>query len=218
MDIRVDENTVIVFDLDDTLYNELDYLKSAYLEIAKILAPLNYRELFSTMFSLYRDKKNVFQYLNNHYDVEISSLIANYRNHQPSIKMFRGALELLESIKKNKGRLGIITDGRINTQMAKIKALQISHIIDYIVISEEIGTEKPNVQNFELIEQKLEGNFYYYIADNLKKDFITPKKMGWKTIALIDNGKNIHHDSNIHRMEEYCPEHFVFGYEEFKII
>ena len=30
MDIKIDTSTALVFDLDDTLYNEIEYLKSAY--------------------------------------------------------------------------------------------------------------------------------------------------------------------------------------------
>jgi putative hydrolase of the HAD superfamily len=30
------------------------------------------------------------------------------------------------------------------------------------------------------------------VADNVSKDFIAPNIMGWQTICLIDNGKNIH--------------------------
>lgn len=218
MDIKVDNNTVIVFDLDDTLYNELDYLKSAYLQIAKLLEPNNYNDLYAKMFLLYREKKNVFEQLSSNYDIEISRLLGLYRNHIPEIQLFEGARKLLESIKYKNGLLGIITDGRSKTQMTKIKALKISDLIDYIVISENIGTEKPNEKNFLSIVSKLKGNSYYYIADNLKKDFITPKKMGWRTIGLIDNGKNIHYNSSLVQNSEYKPDQFIISFDEISII
>ena len=60
MDIKVNNNTVIVFDLDDTLYNELDYLKSAYQHIAQQLEPKDWKSLYVLMLSFYRCKKNVF--------------------------------------------------------------------------------------------------------------------------------------------------------------
>ena len=47
MDIKVNAQTVVVFDLDDTLYNEVQYLKSAYLEIATTLEPADSKELFA---------------------------------------------------------------------------------------------------------------------------------------------------------------------------
>lgn len=33
---------------------------------------------------------------------------------------------------------------------------------------------------------------FYYIGDNLRKDFVAPNKLGWQTICLLDNGENIH--------------------------
>ena len=33
---------------------------------------------------------------------------------------------------------------------------------------------------------------FIYVGDNVKKDFITPNALGWKTICLKDDGRNIH--------------------------
>ena len=50
MTISINKNTVIAFDLDDTLYNEIEYLKSAYRLIAKNLDSDNSIELYAFMF------------------------------------------------------------------------------------------------------------------------------------------------------------------------
>ncbi|WP_368336625.1 hypothetical protein [Parabacteroides merdae] len=44
---------------------------------------------------------------------------------------------------------------------------------------------------------------FVYIGDNLRKDFITPNKLGWKTICLLDDGRNIH------RQDFSCPEEYL---------
>ena len=196
MDIKVNEDTVVVFDLDDTLYNELDYLRSAYIQISKEIDKQNWRFLFSKIFSLYRCNEDVFGWIAQNHGIEKNKLIHIYRNHQPSIHLFEGALDLLKAIKIKKGKIGIITDGRTTTQNAKIKALGIAELIDCIVISEEIGTEKPNEQNYKQIENAFQEHSYLYIADNFRKDFTSPNKLGWQTIGLVDNGLNIHHDTH----------------------
>ena len=214
MDIKINENTVIVFDLDDTLYNEIDYLKSAYRFIAKDLDPKGWKRLYSIMFSLYRSDVNVFNYLSETYRVEIKSLINIYRNHSPEIKLFEGVLDILNAIKANNGKLAIITDGRIKTQSAKLKALGIDYFFDKIIISEAIGTEKPDIANYKSIENSIIGLDYYYIADNLKKDFVSPNRMGWKTIGLIDRGLNIHSNSHLNVEDDYYPQYFIESYKE----
>jgi putative hydrolase of the HAD superfamily len=218
MDIKVDEHTIVVFDLDDTLYNELDFLKSAYRHIAQELEPKKYHELLVLMLSLYRSRENVFEIISTRYGLTKEALIEMYRRHTPSIKLFDGALTLLNEIKRKKGKIGMVTDGRVQTQMAKINALGISDLLDKIVISEEIGSEKPAIANFKTIENSLMGTTYHYIADNLKKDFLAPNALGWTTTGLIDNGMNIHYQSHLYLDQLHMPRQFFTTYTEVKIV
>ena len=218
MDIRVDNNTVIVFDLDDTLYNELDYLKSAYKTIALYVDPDAWKPLYAKMFSLYRNKINVFEFVADAYSTDLGLLVEMYRNHQPNIQLFDGVLEIFDAIKSRNGKIGIITDGRSHTQRAKLESLGILKYIDCIVISDEIGSEKPNVANFKAIENSLSGSVYYYIADNLKKDFVAPNALGWKSVALIDNGKNIHSESHKHMIPQNLAQDFILDLHELLIL
>jgi putative hydrolase of the HAD superfamily len=214
MDIKADENTVIVFDLDDTLYNEVDYLRSAYMKFAKELEPNSWQQLFAHIFSLYRNKLDAFEYISTTYNLSKPDLISSYRNHIPCIKPFDGVLKIFEEIKGKNAKLAIITDGRKLTQMHKIKALGLTPYIDHIVISEEIGTEKPDEKNYLAIEEKFNKALYYYIGDNVKKDFITPKKLGWQTIALIDRGLNIHANAHSYSKQEHLPHHYISSISE----
>ena len=218
MDIKVDHNTILVFDLDDTLYNELDYLKSAYRSIASYLETDNWKPLYAKMISLYRSQINVFDKLSEQYNVDSDILLEMYRNHEPSITLFDGALDLLKAIKSKNGKIGIISDGRSKTQRAKLKSLGVLDYADSIVISEEIGSEKPSLDNFKSIEKVLPGIHYYYVADNLKKDFIAPKILGWKSIALIDNGLNIHMDYYLYfDFEKNKPDKYILSMNEIQI-
>ncbi|MFI1743919.1 HAD family hydrolase [Thalassobellus sediminis] len=210
------KNTVVVFDLDDTLYNELDYLKSAYRHISKILTKKDGWEfLYAQMFSLYRNKKDVFSFLCNTFKVEKEFLLNEYRNHIPDIKPFDRVINLLKEIKKKNGKIAIITDGREITQTNKINKLGLKKFLDLIVISEVVGTEKPNENNYKIIESHFPNYNYIYIGDNIKKDFITPNIRKWKTVGLIDNGLNIHNDDSFFISEKpFLPNYFINSYNE----
>lgn len=218
MDIKVDQNTIIVFDLDDTLYNEMEFLKSAYTEIAQEIEKQNWHVLYIQMLSLYRNRKDVFEFVAASYNVPKIELISRYRNHKPNIKLFNGALETLKSIKNNNAKIGLITDGRKTTQTNKINALGLLPYLDCIVISEEFGTEKPHLKNFKHMEETFGKGSYHYIADNLKKDFITPNTIGWNTIGLIDNGLNVHTDAHLYIEKKYQPKAYITSYLELNII
>jgi putative hydrolase of the HAD superfamily len=181
----------IVFDLDDTLIPEIDYLKSAFQEIASYTDPKN-KNLYNEMYKWYQNKENVFLQLQKQYqNISILDLKNSYRNHIPNFNPFSENRDLLIELKNNGHFLGLITDGFSVTQRNKIKALNIDTLFDLIIISEEFGSVKPNPKNFEVFN-KFNTKEKYYIGDNTSKDFIAPNALGWTTICLLDNGKNIH--------------------------
>ncbi|CAM1350559.1 HAD family hydrolase [Tenacibaculum crassostreae] len=195
----------VVFDLDDTLMYEIDFLKSAYKEIAKYVDSENREELGNKMFDWYTHGYNVFNLIEKEYsNFSVNQLLTIYRNHFPDLNLKEEVKEVFEYCKLKGYKLGLVTDGRSITQRNKLKALEIDNVFDKLIISEEFGTTKPNERNFKVfIEDQIEE--YYYIADNPKKDFIAPNRLGWKTICLLDKGKNIH-TQNFNVKDEFLPK------------
>ena len=185
-------NIVICFDLDDTLYKEIDYLKSAFAEIASYV---RHPEAKEQMLNWYNTGDNTFTKLIEIYGLNISvaDLLKIYREHIPSISLDVGVKELLVDLKSKGAMLGIITDGRKVTQHNKINALSLKRYLDMVIISEEIGTEKPSLVNYKIVMERFSGKEkFIYVGDNTQKDFLAPNKLGWDTICLLDNGCNIH--------------------------
>lgn len=193
---------IVVLDLDDTLYNEIDFLKSAFQEIASCVSDeINKpsKLIFSDMMYYYEKGINVFDEiitLNNLKKVNTGDMLSIYRNHKPEIKLTNISYKVLLSIKNEAFKVGLITDGRSIQQRNKISALGLLDYFDDVIISEEFGSEKPNINNFKYFEEKYGHTYkYVYVGDNVKKDFIAPNSLGWTTICLLDNGKNIHKQS-----------------------
>lgn len=195
----------IIFDLDDTLMYEIDFLKSAFKEIADFIDKKNQEELFKLMLIKYHEGENVFDFLiNNYTNFSKEQLLQMYRNHFPNVSLNEGADDLLKKIKSKGHKLGLITDGRSVTQRNKLKALKIEDLFDKIIVSEEFGSTKPDERNFKIfLENDIEE--YYYIADNTKKDFVTPNKLGWTSICILNKGFNIHkQDFNLD--QQFLPQ------------
>ncbi|MES2796278.1 MAG: HAD family hydrolase [Bacteroidota bacterium] len=196
-------SNLIVFDLDDTLYKEIDFLKSAYLAISNIL-DLDNEILYDYMIKCYFEKKDVFELLSKKYLITKSELLGIYRNHKPvTLPTEINIKRVLNSFKKKGNFLGLITDGRSLTQRNKLVSLEIEKLFDLIIISDEFGSEKPCEKNYLMFE-RFEVDRRFYIGDNPNKDFLTPNKLGWTTICLLDNGKNIH-KQNFSLPSEYLP-------------
>ncbi len=200
---------VIVFDLDDTLYKEVSFVESGFNAVARYLGNLSYAD---EMMSSWRRGKNAFeQLLSNHsLTSSVEELLTIYRTHVPTIELETSVVATLEALVENGEILGIITDGRYITQRNKIKALGLSRWIadDNIIISEEFGSAKPDIRNYRFFMSKYPGKTYTCIGDNVAKDFVAPKSLGWQTICLKDNGQNIHvQDFGIGK--EYLPDIIV---------
>lgn len=215
---------VICFDLDDTLYKEIDFLTSAFDEIVEYSLAmlhssyLNHSELLLGMLDAYYSKNDAFDYLINATKVNLdkATLLSIYRNHIPKIHLLPGASELLNEIKYRKFEIGIITDGRSIQQRNKLDSLDLDTFVKdkNIIISEEFGLEKPSRANYEyFVGLYPDSNEFCYIADNTQKDFLSPNALGWKTICLQDDGRNIHYQ-RFDLPKEYLPQYVVKSLEE----
>ena len=203
--LEIMRNKYFIFDLDDTLVSEIDYLKSAYRNISKKFD--GGEILYNQMLEKYYNKEDVFLWLSEEYGVAKNELLLIYRFGMPELTLKDGASNILNRIKNENFLLGLITDGRSVTQRNKLKALGLEDNFEKIIISEEFGTEKPNPENFKTFHRE-DISEYFYIADNTQKDFIAPNILGWTTICLKNDGQNIH-KQDFSVSKEYLPKYQI---------
>jgi putative hydrolase of the HAD superfamily len=172
---------IIVFDLDDTLYDEIDFVKSGFKEISEYLQNDKYYDFMIDEFYKYGSGK-VFNKLLKEFDLDISlqKLIEIYRFHIPSIILPQDSVKLLEFSQGYKTAL--ISDGHYITQKNKFNVLGLDEFINYPIFTDFYHTNKPELKPFEMIMKKYPDESYIYISDNPKKDFIVPNKFGWNSI------------------------------------
>ncbi|WP_456480309.1 HAD family hydrolase [Nautilia sp.] len=181
---------VIVFDLDDTLYDEIEFVKSGFLEISRYLGDEKYYNFMWELFNKEGSGK-IFDKLIQTFDLDanINKLIEIYRFHMPKITLPKESVELLEFAKIS----ALITDGHYITQQNKFYALGLDKYINFPVFTDFYRTKKPELKPFLTVMHKYPNNEYVYISDNPKKDFFAPKKLGWKTVRY-KNPKGIYKD------------------------
>ena len=189
----------VIFDMDDTLFAELDYCQSGFKAVAKHLSEkfdnLISDEIFSAFWKIFSagNHKTVFneglKKLGIEYDLDfIENLVQTYRNHQPDIVLPDDSREILESL-QNKYKLALITDGFMPGQQLKVQALGIEKYFRYIVYTEQLGREhwKPSPLPYKKVVEHLhvKSENCACVADNLTKDFISPNMMNMNTIRII---------------------------------
>ena len=121
----------------------------------------------------------------------IQELVRVYRSHKPAIQLYPDASWILEHL-RGKAQLGIITDGFLKTQQNKVAALGIEGLFDCIVYSDSFGAAewKPSPTPYKTLMKRLEcyGAECIYVADNPLKDFVSAKRLGWRTVQIVREG------------------------------
>jgi len=187
----------LVFDLDDTLYVEKDFVKSGYKAVAGHLADTG-RCSFEMTFPLMLEtletqgRHMVFQALLERFPKEaisIPELIDVYRQHMPTIQLLPGYLDLLRGFGR-KYKLGMITDGLPAVQERKVRALGLSDVMDKIIYTWEYGSgkQKPHPLPFSMMLDYLgvEPGSTLFVGDNPEKDCMGAHGVGMK-VAQIQN-------------------------------
>ena len=210
---------VVCFDLDDTLYKEIDFLKSGYSKVAELVEKrFHYGalEIYERLYSWYLKGENPFACLIETYGLDnpVGDYLNVYRFHQPSIMLSEGVENTLNELKHREAILGLITDGRTISQKNKINALGLDRWFEEknIIISEEFGSEKTDERNFRYFMDLYPGCTYCYVGDNPMKDFVVPNLLHWGTIMLKDNGKNIHKQVPVTEVNQ--PQYTISEFEE----
>jgi putative hydrolase of the HAD superfamily len=191
--------TTVIFDLDDTLYDEIDYCRSGFSAVADFLAdrpgypPAG--RIFETLWKEFSsgNHKTTFnaalEQLGIQYDVAlIKQLVEVYRNHSPSIKLPQESKDVLRRLSR-KYTLALLTDGFLPAQQLKVRALAIEKYFKSIIYTELLGRNcwKPSPVGFEKLLQTLNAKPQNsaFLGNDEKKDFIAPNKLGLSTIRII---------------------------------
>ena len=226
------ENRMIglVFDVDDTLYEQIVpfekayknlfnmdidmekfYLLSRYYSDVKFEASRN-GEMNMDEYHIYRIReaaKDLGVYLS---DEEALNMQKEYKKNQQKLQMSNITISILELAKENNIKLGIITNGPSEHQWYKVKALGVERWIntDNIVVSGDYDINKPDVRIFEIMQEKLQlpNDSLYYVGDSLENDIVGANNAGWKAIWINRYKKKLPENVDTYKIAENNGELF----------
>lgn len=197
----------VVFDMDDTLYNEMMFVQSGFRSVAWYLGTRFdldekeiYREMLERLDSDGRGK--IFDSVLKAHDIYspllIEELIEVYRAHTPEISLYSDVIEILDRLRAGQLKIGIITDGLHLVQKKKVRALKLQDLVDFIIYTDELGPgyEKPHPAAFLRAIEILncEPTNILYIGNNPEKDIFGANSVGMES-AHICRGDYICNES-----------------------
>jgi putative hydrolase of the HAD superfamily len=185
----------VVFDLDDTLYLERDFVRSGFRAVDDWIAERHLASgFFDLAWALFEAGRrgDIFDQVLRSLEIPASvdlvhDLVGIYRSHRPSIELPRDAVAALTDF-CFRCPMALLTDGFRRTQERKVEALGLAERLWPIIYTDSFGRGmwKPHPRGFLAIQEGfgLQPHQLAYIADNPAKDFITPRRLGWKTIRV----------------------------------
>ncbi|NLX14540.1 MAG: HAD family hydrolase [Phycisphaerales bacterium] len=198
--VRIPGVQAVVFDLDDTLYPEKSFVFSGFEAVAaqlgrRVPCPFDAAARMRLLFEQGVRGRIFDQLLAEMHCAEAADLIPLmiewYRTHWPSIELFVDAERALNDM-RSRFRLALVSDGPLAMQRNKVSALGLADRLDLIILTDQWGREfwKPHPRAFETIQNTwgLEGPACLYVADNVEKDFLSPLRLGWRTVRVHRQG------------------------------
>lgn len=224
---------IIVFDLDDTLYDELTYVKSGLKAVSMFLeekwgvpSSISFQKFISRL-EISRDK--IFNIILGEFGLyskkNVQKCVTVYRMHEPDIVLFPAAEACLQRFSQYP--IYIVTDGNKIVQARKILSLQLEERVKHVYITHRYGLHyaKPSPYCFQQIckREKAFPNQVVYIGDNPNKDFVGIKPHGFRTIRILQGQhkiqkmpKHFEAEYRIHSLDELTVDWMVSFLENFR--
>ncbi|QKS69910.1 HAD-IA family hydrolase [Paenalkalicoccus suaedae] len=192
----------ILFDLDNTLLDRdasvLAFISNQYDRLQSSLNGVNKQTYVKRFVELdnhgYVWKDEVYRQLIEEFELGMTweAMLDDYvREFRHSCVPYPNLHAMLENVRKRSIQLGMITNGYGQFQLNNIKALQIDHLFEAILISEWEGVKKPNASIFEkaLNRMGVEPHESVFVGDHPVNDVAAAKSVGmtavWKRNATF---------------------------------
>jgi carbamoyl-phosphate synthase large subunit len=193
----------VLFDLDDTLFLEADFVWSGLRAAADCLARESGRErepLLARMVALLKERGRgrVFDNLVAELGLPVQAshrALWHYRTHPPRIALVPGGRETLLELRQRGFRTGVVTDGMASVQDRKIRALGLDHLVDTVVCTDDLGLgcSKPSTTPFlvALGELGVLAKDAAYVGNDASKDFLGPNQLGMLSLSIHHPGGHV---------------------------
>jgi len=198
----------VVFDIDDTLYLERDYVRSGFMHAGRLVEKrFGVKGFSDAAWKLFLEGKrgNIFDLTFKRIGLPASEsvtreLVDAYRNHAPAISLAEDAQHCLDRLNTHCD-LALISDGPIASQQNKAHALRLDRWIGLMIFTDKWGANfyKPHPRAFLTVQSEVAANpnQCMYVGDNPNKDFTAPNKLGWTTVRVRREG-GLHSDIITH--------------------
>ena len=187
----------VFFDVDYTLYDMAQYVRGALSNVAQDVAATcsgDRETLFASLWGKWREVGSEYGHLFDDWlrshglltESRLRACLEVYHAHQPALSLYPGVDELLVDL-RSRYRVGVITDGNLQRQRAKVDALDLEGKVDLIVYSAALSLSKPDVGIFRY-GLRLAGvapDRSVYVGDHPIRDIAGARRAGMLGVRVL---------------------------------
>jgi len=188
----------VLFDMDDTLYPEASYVRSGFRAVGRALAERGLADaaeaadvFIGIHFGEGRDR--VFNKAAERIGFPeelVPTLVATYRDHEPEpLDFYDDVVDVLAALRP-RYRLGVVTDGWLNVQGAKARALGVADHVDHVFLADQLGRArwKPHPEPFHRCLEALgapDPAQAVFVGDNPERDVVGARNAGMHPVRIV---------------------------------
>jgi putative hydrolase of the HAD superfamily len=186
---------IVAFDLDDTLYDEAQFVASGLDAVAKAASEglgLETCAARSVLGHAWRGQPGaqaideLLRHFDCHTRTRVRRLLDVYRRHVPAIRCPDVTWRVLDELARHP--LYLVTDGHKLVQASKIRALGLAGRFRHCLITNRYGIrfQKPSPFVFERIleRERCAPRDVVYVGDDPSRDFLGIRPLGFRTIRV----------------------------------
>lgn len=187
---------LVIFDLDNTLYDENQYFHAVFMEFCK-LHHIAEKEALQAIDQTLQDQvrlesKDIFQSflqatpLGFHQALH-DELYTLYTQISCKLSPFEDATAILSTLQNQKIPFAILTNGSLPAQQNKIKNLDFQHFAVFFARTNGKEYEKPHAKAFELVLESFrhfKAKDCIFIGDHPHTDILGAKNIGMMALRL----------------------------------
>jgi len=189
----------VLFDIDNVLYNSGHQVEMARRSAVEAMVNaglgMSIEEGFEKLEEIVKRYGSNF---NKHYDMLVGNrkdknriiaagIVAYHNTKRVYLKPYEDTASTVMKLKMLGYRVGVITDGLSVKQWEKLIRLGLEDIFDCVVVSEDVGVEKPDLKIFLKACEELgvKPKECVYVGDRLDTDMTGSNGVGMVSVRLL---------------------------------
>ena len=186
----------VLFDLDDTLFEQETWLSGAWDAVAAAARPqqVEYLALRTALSDMCAERSGSGTIIDRalvrvgRSDIAVAPLLARFRAHAPErLTPYRGVIDALEALRTHVA-IGLVTDGNPTIQRNKLRALGLEARFDIVVLTDELGREhrkpSPVALLAALTALGVDARDAVFVGDHPEKDIAAAAAAGMRAIRV----------------------------------